>query len=395
MEMANMNNTLLDLGTQPLVNNLCLSKEESLSAKRHPLKAMYQDDLTIHLDTEIPPDILYKNYLYNSGVSLPYIDHCEKMYDSCKHLSMKVMIDIGGNDGTLLRTFREESKVNTFWSSTPPERFINVDASESFREKNEKDGIEYICGFFSDELDLPKAKLITSTNVFQHTKDIHSFMRGIQKHLDGLWILEFPYTYTTLSTLQFDQFYHEHYYYWLITPLEKLFHEYGLKIIHISEHSIHGGSLRMWMTNKNVSSPEISNSIEEYKNKEKELDLSAFNLNTQTYIQKSKDFILNFPGKTAFFGAAAKGCVFLNALEISVHNMPDSYVIDDTVEKQRLFVPGTGFEICNRQTLIDKPVDNIIILAHNFKDYIVKSLRESNFEGNIITMFPSIEVISY
>ena len=75
--------------------------------------------------------------------------------------------------------------------------------------------------------------------------------------------------------------------------------------------------------------------------------------------------------------------------------MPDSYVIDDTVEKQRLFVPGTGFEICNRQTLIDKPVDNIIILAHNFKDYIVKSLRESNFEGNIITMFPSIEVISY
>jgi hypothetical protein len=388
----NMSATLLDLGTQPLVNNLCLSREESLNAKRYSLKAEYHDDLTVHLDTEIPPDILYKNYLYNSGVSLPYVEHCREMYNSCKHLSMKVMIDIGGNDGTLLRTFREESKVNTFWSSVPPEILINVDASKSFREKNEQDGIEYVCDFFSDKLDLPKANLITSTNVFQHTKDVHFFMRGIQKHLDGLWILEFPYTYNTLSTLQFDQFYHEHYYYWLVTPLEKLFHQYGLKIIHISEHSIHGGSLRMWMTNKNPSSSEISNSIVEYKKRESELLLSAFSSNVKTHIEKSKDFIFNLPGKTAFFGAAAKGCVFLNALEITIHNMPDSYIIDDTLEKQGLFFPGTGFEICNRQTIIDKPVDNIIILAHNFKDYIVKSLRESNFTGNIITMFPSVEI---
>ena len=387
-----MSNTLLDLGTQPLVNNLCLTREESLNIKRYPLRAEYQDDLTIHLDTEIPRDMLYKNYLYNSGVSLPYIEHCRQMYGSCKNLSMKVMIDIGGNDGTLLRTFREESKVNTFWSSVPPERLINVDASKSFREKNEKDGIEYICDFFSDKLDLPKANLITSTNVFQHTKDIHSFMRGIQKCLDGLWILEFPYTYNTLSTLQYDQFYHEHYYYWLITPLEKLFHQYGLEIIHISEHSIHGGSLRMWMTNRKFSASEITTSIQEYKKRESELILSTFNSHTKTHIEKSKDFIFNLHGKTAFFGAAAKGCVFLNALGISIDNMPDSYIIDDTLEKQGLFFPGTGFEICNRQTINERPVDNIIILAHNFKDYIIKSLREFNFEGNIITMFPSVDV---
>lgn len=384
--------SLLNLGTQPLVNNLCTSREESLSVNKYRLNAQYDDDLTIHLDLEIPPDMLYKNYLYHSGVSLPYIDHCKKIYDSCKHLNMEVMIDIGGNDGTLLRTFREQSKVNTFWSSVPPKRLINVDASKSFKKKNEEDGIEYVCGFFSDKLDLPKANLITSTNVFQHTKDIHSFMRGIQKHLDGLWILEFPYTYKTLLTLQYDQFYHEHYYYWLVTPLDKLFKQYGLKIIYISEHSIHGGSLRMWMTNKEYSSPVITSSIENYKKMESGLLLSLFDTNTHLHIQKSKDFIFNLTGKTAFFGAAAKGCVFLNALEISINNMPDSYIIDDTIEKQGLFLPGTGFEICSRQTLIDKPVDNIIILPHNFKDYIITSLRNFNFNGNIITMLPNVEI---
>lgn len=386
------NLTLLDLGTQPLVNNLCSSRQESLDVEQYSLRAELEEDMTIHLDTEIAPHILYKNYLYNSGVSLPYIEHCKKMYDSCKHLSMETMIDIGGNDGTLLKTFRDESKNNTFWTSRPLKRLINVDASESFREKNEKDGIEYICGFFSDKLDLPKANFITSTNVFQHTKDIHSFMRGIQKHLDGVWVLEFPYTYNTLSTLQFDQFYHEHYYYWLVTPLEKLFHQYGLKIIHISEQSIHGGSLRMWMTNKTPSAPEVTTLIEKYKERESKLPLSTFNLNTQTYINKSKDFILNFPGKTAFFGAAAKGCVFLNALGLSSNNMSDAYVLDDTLEKQGLFVPGTGFEICNRNKLQEQPVDNIIILAHNFKEYIIKSLRDSGFTGKIITMLPTIQI---
>jgi len=82
------------------------------------------------------------------------------------------------------------------------------------------------------------------------------FLRGIQKHLDGVWILEFPYTLNTLKTLQFDQFYHEHYYYWLVTPLVKLFKQYGLKIIHAQQTAIHGGSMLLWMTNKSPSAPD-------------------------------------------------------------------------------------------------------------------------------------------
>ena len=50
-----MSGTLLDLGSQPLVNNLCNSANEALEAERFPLRAVYEDDLTIHLDTEVPP----------------------------------------------------------------------------------------------------------------------------------------------------------------------------------------------------------------------------------------------------------------------------------------------------------------------------------------------------
>ncbi len=57
-----MSHILLDLGTQPLVGNLSLSKEESLRAKKYPLKANYNKDLKINLDIEIEPKILYEKY---------------------------------------------------------------------------------------------------------------------------------------------------------------------------------------------------------------------------------------------------------------------------------------------------------------------------------------------
>ena len=387
-----MDNLLLDLGDQPLVNNLCKNRSQSLSIEKFPLRAKYNDDLLINLDTEVPPNFLYKEYLYRSGINIPYIKHCEEMFETIKHLKSKVIIDIGGNDGTLLRTFKR--MFNFYKMDSRDRRFINVDASETFLKNSLNNGIEFKNAFFNSELDLPKADIITSTNVFQHTKNVDSFLKGITKFLNGVWILEFPYTLTTLNTMQFDQFYHEHYYYWLLTPIEKLFEKYNLKIIHISQNNSHGGSMRIWSTNQELSSPKVESVIENYKRKEKNIDLNLFNSNVKIYIKKAKKFILNLEGKTVFFGAAAKGCVFLNALGINIGNMSDSYVVDDTLEKVGLFVPGTGFEIVNRETLEKDQVKNIIILAHNFKEYIKDSLiNKSKFSGRLFVMLPHIEEI--
>jgi len=297
------------------------------------------------------------------------------------HLPQGVVMDIGGNDGTLLKEFKKQNNGEG--------RYINVDASASFKEDNEAAGIEYINAFFSDELDLPKANIITSTNVFQHTKDIHAFMRAIVKNLDGVWVLEFPYAFTTLLTRQFDQFYHEHYYYWLISPLHALFHEYGLGVIFAQQLPIHGGTMRLWLTNKESKKQETS-VLEGYKMKERALRLNDFQEDCRRTIINSADFINGLKGETVFFGAAAKGCVFLDALDLDAMNMPNAYVVDDTPGKQGKFVPGAGFEICSRHRLLTDKADNVVILAHNFAHHIVKSLRGDGFQGNIYTCLPSV-----
>jgi hypothetical protein len=380
-----MTQTLLDLGTQPLVNNLCHSEQESMEAEQFPLKAVVEEDLTIHLDYAVDPEILYKHYLYRSGVSQPYIDHCKELYKSICHLNLSTVIDVGGNDGTLLNAFREASTESESWSGVKPTRFINVDMGQNLREVNEQAGNEFVCGQFNDQMDLPKANLIVSTNVFQHTKDVHAFMRGIVKFLDGVWVLEFPYTLETIVTGQFDQFYHEHYYYWLISPLEKLFKEYGLRIIACLPQSIHGGTMRLWMTNKELGAPALD--LSAIKKKEQEaIELCSFN-QTIADLRSYFDRVLATKelGKICFFGAAAKGCVFLNALNLNVNTMGKTVVVDDTIEKQGLYVPGTGFQVVDRSAL--KDYDTVIILAHNFADYIEASLRK-DFDGRIMTLLP-------
>lgn len=378
-----MDETLLDLGVQPLVNNLFYTKEKSLNAKKYPMAATIDSDLLIKLDTSIPSEKLYESYLYHSAVNKPYIFHCHRMWHSIKHLKHDVIIDVGGNDGTLLKAFRSQTKDSI--------SFINVDASASFREENLEAGIEYVNAYFGSELDLPKADIITSTNVFQHTPGAEKFLDGIKEHLasHGTWVLEFPYTLRTFETLQFDQFYHEHYYYWLITPLVKLLDKYGLRIVNAEEHNIHGGTLRLWIRHKSSSNP--TGAPEEYLKAESKFDFFGAAKKMHHKIEKDKKWISQLKGKTVFFGAAAKGCVYLNALGISTEMFSESYVVDDTVRKQNMFVPGTGFQIIDRKRLYEEQPENLIILAHNFKDYIINTLRP-HYKGKIITMLPGVQI---
>ena len=241
-------NKIIDLGNIPLVNNLCNTKEEALNAKRYPLRVFQDENMIMKLDTEIDSSEMFSQYLYRSSVNTPYIHHCKKMWYEVDRFNPKRIIDIGGNDGALLRAFKSQAKHDL--------ELVNVDASESFREANESSGIKYYNNYWGD-VDVGKADVIVSTNVFQHNPNVHKFLDGIRKHLDGIWILEFPYFLTTAKTQQFDQIYHEHVYYWLVTPLMKLFSDYGLGVMSITKQNIHGGSLRMMMTNKHFGTPDV------------------------------------------------------------------------------------------------------------------------------------------
>jgi hypothetical protein len=383
----------LNLGNVPLVNNLCLTREDSQSCEKFPLAIQLFTESNLTCLTEyVNKDNLFLNYLYKSGVNKPYLIHCSKMYD---YLSRRIefknndlIIDIGGNDGSLLIEFRKENR-NL--------HYINIDCAKSFIEVNANAGIEYLNEFFSADTELEyKAKLITSTNVFQHTEPMRSFVKGIERNLsnEGVWCLEFPYILTTLANDNYDQVYHEHVYYYRLGNIVDLLKQEGMKVINVSYHDMHAGTLRV-LSVKESSQMQPDSTILSFLNLEKTLTdeyYMKWGQRTLEKIESFKEFIYNLSKKhsIACFGAAAKGCVFLNSCGIDYNSV--KFIIDDTPFKQGKFVPGTGLEVVSREVLKDNHIDYVLILAHNFKDYIIESLK-GQYSGKFILMFPNIKIL--
>ena len=197
-----------------------------------------------------------------------------------------------------------------------------------------------------------------------------------------------------MQTNQFDQVYHEHMYYHSVRPLNILMNKYGLKIINITKQDIHGWSLRLIMAKKE-SNHMPDETVREFIDSEKAYNLDYYidwGSNIQNYINKSREFIkeLKAQGKTIYgFGAAAKWCIYINAMGLDYNDI--DCVIDDTDIKQNMFIPGTGIKIVSRDILREKKPDYILILAHNFSEYIIKSLYHE-YKGKFIILIPSIRI---
>jgi hypothetical protein len=391
--------TYLDLGKMPLVNNLTNTREESFSCKKYNLTVQYFEKSKLScLTHNINPDLMFSQYSYKSGIVKAYSDHCKEMFEFVDYyLHLKEtdnVLDIGGNDGTLLKTFLHNK---------PYLNVLNVDASENLTKLSNENGVPAINEYWGVETAKKinkKFKLITSTNVFQHTPPIVDYVEAISISLDkfGIWCLEFPYWKTNMETNQYDQIYHEHVYYYLLQPLKILLDKFGLRMIHVLKYPIHGGTLRVLISHIGELGEawQPADAVEKFLNEENILSAEYYiNWGKQisNHILDCKEFLVSLKnqGKNIIgFGAAAKGCIFLNSANID-YNILDA-IIDDTDLKQEKFVPGTGIKIYSRDYLKNNKVDYILILAHNFKDVVIESLK-NQYNGKFIILFPTPEII--
>jgi len=387
------------LGSMPLVNNLSDTREDSFSCKKVPLTLQYFPSSKLTSLTHfVDSSTLFQHYLYKSNVNTPYISHCRKMFkDLSRQVTLKeqdLIVDIGGNDGTLLKTFKQAAKT--------PLQFLNIDGSENLTVIAQENGVDSLCTFFNDKTPDAvgkSAKVITSTNVFQHLQDINSFVVGVKKLLavDGVWLLEFPYWLHDMETKQFDQVYHEHMYYYLVTPLVALMHKHSLEVIEVSPQKIHGGTLRLYITHKASPYYSVDSSVEKYLEKESQLNLEYYlqwGNKIESHLAGCKAVLegLKKAGKTLVgFAASAKGCIFLNSAGITDDVL--DVIIDDTDIKQGKFMPGTGIKICSRAEIDFEKVDFVLILSHNFSDYIIRSLKDEGYEGQFIICLPELKIL--
>lgn len=386
----------LDLGVMPLANNLNATAEQARTAERFPLQVMYCNKCALSQTSVIvSPRKLFSHYTYRSGINAGYIKHCTAFAKSLD-LEGKFVIDIAGNDGTLLKQFKSVGNC----------KVLNVDPAANLTAVAEASGIPSLTAFWGEETAsnvlkvYGEADFITATNVFAHVPDMRGFLNGVKTALsnEGLFIVEFPYIVDFIEHKEFDTVYFEHMSYLSLLPIIRLSCEVGMKVVDVSKQNIHGGTLRVSIA-KQTSRHQPSGAVEHFLNAEIKGGYNKFETyqNWQTDVNKLiRDFTdiivdLKIKGnKIAAFAASAKGNTLLNAAGMTTDLI--DFIADETPEKIGKFSPGTGIPIVHKDIIQREQPDFIIILSWNFANEIMAKLRPV-FKGKFIVPIPQVEII--
>jgi len=239
---------ILSLGHLPPCHAHLTKESLKQSETTFPLNIVYCSECNlIQLDYIVDPKVIfYPDYPYFTGVTNMLVRNFMQLAESTiKKFDLKendLVIDIGSNDGTLLKGFKKK-KMKVL--GVEPTKVANVAI---------KNGIPTLNEFFTKNTvnkilkNHGKAKVVTATNVFAHIPNSKELVNNIKEILtdDGVFISESQYFFDTVEKLQFDCIYHEHLRYYTLKPLIKLFSMVKMSIIDVEKIESAGGSIRIY-----------------------------------------------------------------------------------------------------------------------------------------------------
>jgi SAM-dependent methyltransferase len=379
---------VIALGDVPLANALVRPEAADQADARYPLGLAFCHDCgLVQLTHTIAPDTLFRNYVYFSSYADEAVDNAR----SIAHRLMAgetlretdLVCEIASNDGYLLQFYRDLGI-----------RVLGIEPARNIAEAARVKGIETISEFFT--LSLARQlreqgmapRVIHANNVLAHVPDLNDFVAGIAHLLapGAVAVFEFPYLGELLRSCEFDTIYHEHVFYFALTPLEQLFREHGLTVCDVEQIPIHGGSLRLFARHSESATP--SSAVVSLLEEER----SAGLMKIETYrefgdrVRATADELrsllrsLKGQGKTiAAYGASAKGTTLLSVLDLEKGVI--DYVVDRSPVKQGLLTPGSHLEILPPQALVERMPDYVLLLTWNFEEEILRQQAQYRQAG--------------
>lgn len=380
----------LDLGNQPLANNLLRAEDLSAVEPKFPLKvAVCPECWLVQITDIVPPVELFEEYLYFSSFSDAMLEHSKEAAKSHtmsgKLDNSSFVVEVASNDGYLLKNFV---------SSGIP--CLGIEPAKNIAQVATQMGVPTICEFFGASTargvveSHGSADLILGNNVFAHAPDINDFVSGLAILLkeSGRVVLEFPYLGDFIEKIEFDTVYHEHVFYFSLLALAPAFARHGLEIFDIERLTIHGGSLRLFAGHKGRHS---------VTSRYKDLMASelAVGMNTAPFyhsfaekVRALRDQLLDLllklksEGKSiAAYGASAKGSTLLNYMNIGSGIL--DFVVDRSTCKQSRFTPGTHLPILPPAQLRSRSPDYTLLLTWNFSEEILTQQQDYRSEGGM------------
>ena len=236
----------------------------------------------------LSPNLLFKNYLWETGVSKSNIALIKDLLIKLKKFGINKkskILEIASNDGSFIEILKK--KFNSF--------AIGVDPAQNLAKKANSKKIFTINDYFNYKLSNSIKKkfnefdFIFARNVIAHLHDPNKVFSGIENLLkdNGVFILEVPHLLNILRENQYDNIFHEHIGFHSLKSIKDLCERHNLKVFDVEKIESQGGSLRCFICKKK-SKRIISKKIENVFSTEKKFKLFSLR-NLENSILKLKN----------------------------------------------------------------------------------------------------------
>jgi len=374
---ANDFDSVLHLTDTPLEDQYLPKKYLSIAQPTYPLKLIKCKACDyLFLSDSVDPNLSYENYIYKSNVTVGLKSHYEDYVISLINQFLvppnSLALDLGSNDGSMLLAFKKCGLIP-----------LGIEPAAEIAKYSNLNGLETINNFFDQSTKEKIAKkyglpyLITANYMLANVDNLFEFTLNVKDLLDpsGIFVVQTGYHPDQFSKKMFDYIYHEHFSYFTLGVLKKLFLKSGLEIISAQKESPKGGSLRI--ISQKIGGPhKVSKNVdlilqEELEKKVNTLEFfNKFDFEIKRSCEilcSSLDELKNSNKKIVGFGASHSTTTLIYNFGLGKYL---DYIVDDNPAKQNTFSPGLHIPVYSFEKIFEEFPDYILILSWQHADSI-------------------------
>jgi SAM-dependent methyltransferase len=395
--------TFVDLGMSPLCESYLTADQINGMEPFYPLHVkVCEECFLVQLEQYVSAEHIFTEYAYFSSYSDSWLKHSSNYVDTIsERLALgrqSLAVELASNDGYLLQYFvRKGIPV------------LGVEPAVNVAKVAEQKGVPTLVKFFGCQTarqmvaDGQAADLVIGNNVLAQVPDLNDFVGGIRILLKpgGVATLEFPHLERLMAENQYDTIYHEHFSYFSLITVEKIFAAHGLVLFDVDEIPTHGGSIRIYLRQVEDCSKAVTPTVVNLRERELAAGLDRM----ETYatfaeqVRESKRALLELlirlrrAGKrVAGYGAPGKGNTLLKYCGVRTDFL--EFTVDRNPYKHGRFLPGTHIPIHSPEQIQKCRPDYILILPWNLKTEIVAQLAYAREWGaKFIVPIPMAQVL--
>lgn len=348
----------------------------------------------------IDSDTLWDDYTYHSGQTKGIVEHFEQVAGKVvsRHgpAAGSLVIDVGSNDGSLLRQFKQRGH-----------KVLGIDPAKDIASNATASGIGTIPELMSVSLAREirdkhgPASVITAFNVFAHADDMGGMADSIRTMLaaDGVFLFEVQYLMDIIDHMLLGTIFHEHMSHHSLKPMIQFLGLHDMELIDVERVTIQKGSIIGTAQPKGgprKAGPAVAEllALETARRLDRPETVMEFGRKLDKLRSQTAKLVHEWKGRgatVAGYGAARSGPTLIAQLDLG---KVIGCIFDDHPQKVGKFSPGDRIPVLPTSELYKRRPDYVIILAWiHAKKIIAGNRKYLEDGGHFVVCCPEVQVI--